>query len=63
MANTRLVLYRPIFDAGMYLARQGREDCLGCVAGLRQYAGPYPQMLDCALEIQETLFANAAPQQ
>lgn len=59
--DTRLILYKPIFDAGMYLARQGREDCLGCVAGLRQYAGPYPQMLDCALEIQKT-FIEAAPQ-
>ncbi|GMK54988.1 hypothetical protein CspeluHIS016_0200440 [Cutaneotrichosporon spelunceum] len=29
-----LVLYRPIYDAGMFLAGQGLEDCLGCSATL-----------------------------
>lgn len=52
------MLYRPIYDAGMYLARQGREDCLGCVAGLRLYAAPYPQMWELATEI-ETAFLKA----
>lgn len=56
------MLYRPIFDAGMYLARQGREDCLGCVAGLRLYAVPYPQMWELAAEIEAAfLKANVNP--
>lgn len=60
ISDLSLCLYRPIFDAGMYLARQGLEDCMGCVAGLKQYSGPYPQMLECALDIQRT-FISAAP--
>ncbi len=55
------MLYRPIYDAGMYLARQGREDCLGCVAGLRLYATPYPQMWELAGEI-EAAFLKASTQ-
>ncbi|WOO81373.1 uncharacterized protein LOC62_03G004902 [Vanrija pseudolonga] len=54
-----LVLYRPMYDAGMFLARQGREESRALVAGLRQYAGPYPQMWDLALEIEAVLLESA----
>lgn len=50
-----LILYRPIYDAGMFLARRGQDECLGCVAGLKQYAVAYPQMWDLAAEIEATL--------
>lgn len=57
--TNRLALWRPIYDAGMYLARQGRDECLGCFAGLKQYAGPYPQMWEHALEIETTLMKSS----
>lgn len=50
-----LILYRPIYDAGMFLARRGQDECLGCVAGLRQYAMAYPQMWELAAEIEAAL--------
>lgn len=53
--TTSLVLYRPIYDAGIFLARRGQDECLGCVAGLRQYAIAYPQMWDLADEIDAAL--------
>lgn len=43
----------------MFLARQGRDECLGCFAGLKQYAGPYPQMWEHALEIETTLMKSS----
>ncbi|KLT46287.1 hypothetical protein CC85DRAFT_59374 [Cutaneotrichosporon oleaginosum] len=56
-----LVLYRPIYDGGMYLARQGRDDCLGCVAGLRLYATAYPQMWELARDIESAFLATTQP--
>lgn len=50
-----LICYRPIFDSGMYLARQGNMDCMGCILALKQYAVAYPQMWDLALEIETAL--------
>lgn len=47
-----LVIYKPIYEAGLYLARQGKEECLACVAGLRQYAIPFPSIWSSAEEIE-----------
>lgn len=60
LTPNRLVLYRPMYDAGMFLARQGREESRALVAGLRQYAGPYPQMWDLALEIEAVLLESVS---
>ncbi|BEI79573.1 hypothetical protein CcaverHIS002_0101020 [Cutaneotrichosporon cavernicola] len=57
-----LVLYRPIYDAGMFLAREGLDDCLGCIAGLRLYSAAYPQIWELAAEIEAAfLFNNTHP--
>jgi hypothetical protein len=53
-----LILYRPIYDAGLFLARRGQDESLGCVAGLKQYATAYPQMWELADEIQAVLQKN-----
>jgi hypothetical protein len=47
-----LILYRPIYDAGMFLARRGQEECLAC---LKQYADAYPQMWELGGEIEAAL--------
>lgn len=59
-----LIIYHPIYQAGLYLASQGKEECLACVAGLKQYAAPFPSIFALAQEI-ETLYVNTknrAPQ-
>lgn len=50
-----VVLYRPIYDAGMFLARRGQDESLACIAGLRQYATAYPQVWALAADIERTL--------
>lgn len=46
------MLYHPIYEAGLYLAEQGREECMISVVGLRQYCIPYPQFWTQAEEIE-----------
>jgi hypothetical protein len=53
-----LVIYHPIYEAGLYLAAQVKEECLICVAGLRQYSTPFPSVWALAEEI-ETLYLSA----
>jgi len=52
-----LIIYHPIYEAGLYLAKQGKEECLICVAGLKQYSIPFPSVWVLAEEI-ETIFAS-----
>lgn len=47
-----LLLHSPIYEAGLYLAEQGREDCMALVAGLRQHCISYPQFWSAAEEIE-----------
>ena len=48
----RLILHQPIYEAGMFLADQAREECTIAVVGLRQYCIPYPQLWARAEEIE-----------
>jgi hypothetical protein len=52
-----LIIYHPIYEAGLHLAKQGKEECLICVAGLKQYSIPFPSVWVLAEEI-ETIFAS-----
>jgi hypothetical protein len=52
-----LIICHPIYEAGLYLAKQGKEECLICVAGLKQYSIPFPCVWVLAEEI-ETVFAS-----
>ena len=52
-AHISLILHHPIFESGLYLAKNGRQECLASVAGLRQYSIPYPQMWGLAEEIEQ----------
>jgi hypothetical protein len=46
------IIYHPIYEAGLYLAKQGKEECLICVAGLKQYSIPFPSVAILAEEIE-----------
>ena len=50
--KSRLLLYHSIYEAGMYLAEQGREECMILVVGLRQHCIPYPQFWTQAEDIE-----------
>ena len=51
------IIYHPIYEAGLYLAKQGKEECLICVAGLKQYSNTFPSVWALAEEI-EIVFAS-----
>ena len=51
-------MYHPIYQAGIYLAENGREECLACVAGLRQYAIAYPRLWEIADEVEKLYHTN-----
>lgn len=51
------IIYHPIYEAGLYLAKQGKEECLICVEGLKQYSIPFPSVWVLAEEI-EGIFAS-----
>ncbi len=51
-------MHHPIYEAGLFLAKDGRSECLACVAGLRQYSIAFPQFWDCADEIELLYAAN-----
>jgi hypothetical protein len=53
-----LILHRPIYEAGMYLARKGRQEYQINVAGIRQYSIPYPHFWEQANEM-DRVFANS----
>jgi hypothetical protein len=46
------IIYHPIYEAGLYLAAQAKEECLICVAGLKQYSIPFPSIWSLAEEIE-----------
>jgi len=48
-----LIIHHPIYEAGRFLADEGRSECQACVAGLRQYSTAFPQFWDCADEIEQ----------
>jgi len=56
----RLILHQPIYEAGLFLAEQGREECMIAVAGLQQYCIPYPQFWPRAEEIERLFRARQA---
>lgn len=46
------MIYHPIYEAGLYLARQGNEEYQACSAALRQYSSPFPSIWYLAKEIE-----------
>jgi hypothetical protein len=46
------VILHPIYEAGLYLAKQGKEECLICIAGLKQYSIPFPSVWALAEEVE-----------
>jgi len=48
----RLIIHHPIYEAGLFLADDGRSECLACVAGLRQYSTAFPQFWETTDEIE-----------
>jgi hypothetical protein len=56
--TARLLLYHSIYEAGLYLAEQGREECMILVVGLRQHCIPYPQFWTQAEEIERLFNAR-----
>lgn len=53
-------MHHPIYEAGLFLADEGRDECLACVAGLRQYSISFPQFWDCAGEIEKLYWSRVA---
>lgn len=47
-----MILFHPIYMAGLSLARTGRAECKSCIAGLRQYSIAYGYLWDSADELE-----------
>ena len=46
------IIYHPIYEAGLYLAKQGKEEHHICVAALKQYSIPLPSVRALVEEIE-----------
>lgn len=53
------LLHSPIYEAGLYLAESGREECMAAIAGLRQHCISYPQFWSQAEEIERLYNARS----
>lgn len=51
----RMTIIHPIYEAGAYLARRGREECQVCIAGLRQTATAFGQLWAPCAELEQIL--------
>ena len=47
-----------MYAAGLFLAEEGREECMACIAGLWQYSIPFPQFWEQADEIERVYAAK-----
>nr|XP_031861170.1 uncharacterized protein CI109_003531 [Kwoniella shandongensis]KAA5528242.1 hypothetical protein CI109_003531 [Kwoniella shandongensis] len=56
-----LMCHHPVYEAGLYLARRGRVECLACVAGLKQYSVTFPSLWEEAEELKR-LYEASKPQ-
>ncbi|KAK8869613.1 hypothetical protein IAR55_000180 [Kwoniella newhampshirensis] len=53
-----LICHHPVYEAGRYLASQGRVESLACVAGLKQYSTTFPAMWTQAEEVERIYEMN-----
>ncbi|WVQ71867.1 hypothetical protein IAR50_001409 [Cryptococcus sp. DSM 104548] len=56
-----LVINQPIYEAGLYLAKQGKVECLACIVGLKQYSITFPAMWSQVKELERVYEARVTP--
>ena len=54
-----MIFCHPMYEAGRFLAEEGREECMASAAGLWQYSTPFPQFWESANEIERLYMAKA----
>lgn len=52
LTSSSLILYYPIFLAGLMLAEAGKSEYLACVAGLKQYSISFGHLWELAEEVE-----------
>lgn len=56
----RYILLPAVYEAGMCLASQGKEEALACIEAIKQNAISYGSVLCLAEDIEQLLLANMA---
>ncbi|ODN83388.1 hypothetical protein L202_01532 [Cryptococcus amylolentus CBS 6039] len=56
-----LIINQPIYEAGLYLAKHGKVECLACIVGLKQYSTTFPAIWSQVKEL-ERVYENQVAQ-